>query len=316
MKPTLAVVAVIALLATVFWLWTPDLKRAPLEKKYLRSKADMTNVIGTQLHVRDDGPKTAPAIIFLHGFGASLHTWEPWARALAADWRVIRYDQPGSGLSPPDATGIYTDARALQLLEALMDQLGVPRATLVGNSMGGRIAWSFAARQPQRVNQLVLISPDGFESQGFAYDKPAQVPAVLGLMRQVLPRPVLRMNLAPAYADPKALTDELVDRYFDLLRAPGAREAMLQRMRQHVLQNPVPWLQKITAPTLLLWGEDDKLIPIANADDYTRALPDSRLVRLTGLGHLPHEEDPARSLVPLRAFLDQKQAAGLPVPAK
>ena len=85
----------------------------------------MTTVAGTQLHVRDDGPKDAPAIILLHGFGSSLHTWEAWAQALKGTTASIRLDLPGSGLSPPDPTGDYTDARAIALILVLMDQLGI-----------------------------------------------------------------------------------------------------------------------------------------------------------------------------------------------
>jgi len=291
----------LALLAA--WLWTPDLKAADLAQRYLRSSADFVEVDGARLHLRDDGPKDAPALLLIHGLGGSLHTWEPWAQALAGPYRVIRLDLPGSGLSPPDPAGDYTDARSLRLLLALMDRLLLPRATLVGHSMGGRLAWSFAAAHPERVARLVLVAPDGFASPGFEYGKPADIPAVLGLMRQVLPRPLLRMNLAPAYADEATLTQPLLDRYFDLLRAPGAREAMLQRMRQTVLTDPLPRLARITAPTLLLWGAQDAMIPLANAQDYLRALPDSRLVQLDGVGHLPQEEQPQRGLAALQAFL-------------
>lgn len=298
----IASVALLLALAA-YWLWTPDRSPAYLAERYLRSPQDLVRVDGVQLHVRDEGPKDAPAIVLLHGFGASLHTWEPWAQALSKDFRVIRYDAPGSGLSAPDPTGNYTDARSLQLLGDLMTQLGVDRAALVGNSMGGRIAWLFAAAQAQRVSKLVLISPDGFASPGFEYGKAPEVPAVLQLMRVVLPRAVLRMNLKPAYVDPQTLTDPLLDQYHDLLRAPGAREAMLQRMRQMVLTDPVPRLKTIKAPTLLLWGEEDAMIPLSNAQNYLQAIPGSRLVTLPRVGHLPQEEAPDRALEPVRAFL-------------
>jgi pimeloyl-ACP methyl ester carboxylesterase len=295
--------AALLLALAAYWLWTPDRSQAYLAERYLRSPQDLVTVDGVQLHVRDDGPKDSPAIVLLHGFGASLHTWEPWAQALSKDFRVIRFDAPGSGLSAPDPTGDYTDARSLQLLGDLMTQLGIDRATLVGNSMGGRIAWSFAAAQPQRVDKLVLISPDGFASPGFEYGKAPEVPAMLQLMRVVLPRAVLRMNLKPAYVDPQTLTDPLLDQYHDLLRAPGAREAMLQRMRQMVLTDPVPRLKTIQAPTLLLWGEQDAMIPLSNAQDYLQAITGSRLVTLPGVGHLPQEEAPDRALEAVRAFL-------------
>ena len=294
---------IIGALAAAAWLWTPDRPLAELEVKYLAAPGDMRQVAGTRLHVRDSGPKAAPAVILLHGFGASLHTWEPWARALSASHRVIRFDLPGSGLSPPDATGNYADARSLQLVIALMDELGIRRASLVGHSMGGRIAWWVAAHEPDRVDKLVLISPDGFASPGFDYGRAPEVPATLTLMRYALPEALLRMSLKPAYANPAVLTDDVSTRYHDLLLAPGARDAMLARMRQTVLTDPVPWLKQITAPTLLLWGDQDAMIPFANSADYLRAMPNAKLVALPGIGHIPHEEDPVRALAAVQAFL-------------
>lgn len=302
MKFIVAGFLLVAVLA--YWLWTPDRELAALEARYLAAPGDMMDVAGTRLHVRDSGAKDAPAIVMLHGFGSSLHTWEAWATALAGDYRVIRFDLPGSGLSPPDTTGDYSDARSMALLAALMDRLGVARATLVGNSMGGRIAWTFAATQPARVDKLVLLSPDGFASPGFEYGKSPEVPATLSLMRYCLPRFLLKMSLEPAYADTRVLTEEMTSRYHDLMLAPGARDAMLRRMEQVMLTDPVPLLQRIKAPTLLLWGEQDAMIPFSNAADYVAALPDVRLVSLPGMGHVPHEEDPVRALVPVRAFLE------------
>lgn len=286
-----------------WWLWMPDKDRALLERSYLRSAKDMIEVAGVNLHVRDNGPRNAPTVIFLHGFGASLHTWEPWAAALSGDRRVIRFDLPGSGLSAPDPTGNYSDARSVEVLLALMSRLGVARAGLVGHSIGGRIAWTFAAEHPERVEKLVLISPDGFASAGFEYGKKPEVPATIKLMRYVLPKPLLRMSLAPAYANPAVLTEALTTRYHDLMLAPGSRGALISRMEQTVLVDPVPLLKKITAPTLLLWGEQDALIPFSNAADYVKVIPQVTLVPLPGMGHLPHEEAPEKAMIPVRNFL-------------
>ncbi|MBL8336479.1 MAG: alpha/beta fold hydrolase [Rhodoferax sp.] len=284
-------------------LWTPDLDRATLETRYLQAPGDLVEMDGQRLHVRDSGPADAPAILMIHGFAASLHTWEPWAQALAGPFRVLRLDLPGSGLSAPDARGNCRDDRTVALLGALLDQRGIRRAHLLGHSIGGRIAWTFAATHPERVDRLVLLAPDGFASPGFAYGQAPEVPAMLGLMRYVLPAPLLRMNLAPAYADPATLTDAMHTRYHDLLRAPGSRQALLERMRQTVLVDPVPLLHRIQAPTLLLWGDRDAFIPTANAEDFLRALPQARLVRLPGVGHVPQEESPQAGLDAVRSFL-------------
>ncbi|MEX1251347.1 MAG: alpha/beta hydrolase [Hyphomonas sp.] len=287
------------------WLYTPDKPRAALEKMYLRQAGDMLTVAGTQLHVRDDGPREAPAIILLHGFGSSLHTFEPWAEALKADYRVVRMDLPGSGLSPPDPTGSYTDARSAALILVLMDQLGIGKATIAGNSIGGRIAWNMAADHPERIEKLVLISPDGFASPGFAYGERADVPAVMKAMRFTLPKSAIRPNLAASYGDPKRLNEATIKRYHDLMLAPGGRAALLARMQQTVLTDPATRLPLIKAPVLLMWGRKDRLIPFSNSADYTKLLQDSRLIAFKDLGHVPMEEDPAQSLAPLREFLGQ-----------
>ncbi len=118
----LAILAV-AVLAGGIWLWTPDKSRAALEAKHLAARGDIIAVAGVSLHVRDTGPRAAPVVIMLHGFGSSLHTWESWAELLRPAHRVIRFDLPGAGLSSADPTGDYSDARTIELLVALMDRL-------------------------------------------------------------------------------------------------------------------------------------------------------------------------------------------------
>jgi pimeloyl-ACP methyl ester carboxylesterase len=303
MKSWTPVMVLTALTLLSLWLWTPDVPRASLEARYLDSPADLRSVGPWQLHVRQSGPPDAPAVVLLHGFGSSLQTWDVWAKGLATTHRVVRIDLPGSGLSPPDPAHDYRDERSLDMLMALMDSLGLQRTSLVGHSMGGRIAWTFAAKFPERVDKLVLVAPDGFASFGFEYGKPMDVPATLGLMRHVLPKPLLRMNLQSAYARPEALSDAATTRYHDLILAPGARQAMLDRLRQTVLQEPVPLLRQIKAPTLLVWGEADAMIPLSNAQDYLQALQSSRLVSWPQVGHLPQEEAAELSLQAVTEFL-------------
>ena len=300
-KPLMLALTVLSALS--LWLWTPDLPTEQLHKHYLSAPSDLRTVGPWQLHVRDTGPRAAPVVVMLHGFGASLHTWDVWAQGLSSTHRVIRIDLPGSGLSPPDPAHDYSDARRVQMLLRLLHDRGVDRASWVGHSMGGRMAWTMAARYPERVDRLVLVAPDGFSSAGFEYGQAIEVPASLGLMRHVLPKFVLRMNLQAAYAQPDSLSDALTDRYHDLLRAPGARQAMLERLKQTVLQEPEPLLRQIKAPTLLVWGEADAMIPFANARDYLQAIPGSRLVSWPGVGHVPQEEGSQTSLQVVADFL-------------
>lgn len=298
------------LLAVVFgvgvWLYTPDKPRAALEALYARPPSQFVEAAGMRLHVRDTGPRDAPALLLLHGFGASLHTWDELAARLDGEYRVIRLDLPGFGLTGPDPGRDYSDARSHAVLMALMDQLGIARAVVAGHSMGGRIAWTFAALHPERVKRLVLLAPDGFASPGFTYGTAPKVPLLLRLLPYVMPTFLLRASLVPAYADPAMVTDALVRRYRDMLLAPGVRGAILDRTAQAILVDPVPLLRRIVTPVLLLWGREDRMIPVGNADDYLAALPDARLMTFPGVGHVLHEEAADQTSEALRNFLDGK----------
>ncbi len=291
------------LLGLIWWLYTPDRSAAWLAARYVKPDDHFIELLGARLRVRISGPAAAPVVILLHGFGSSLETWEPWAGVLDKQYRVIRFDLPGFGLTGPDPSGDYTDQRTVEILAALMDRLGIEKADLIGNSLGGKIAWNFAVAYPGRVNRLVLISPDGFASPGFDYGVKPKLPFIMRLLPYTLPRFMLRMNLAVAYADPKKLSDATLTRYRDMMLAPGDRQALLVRTQQVFLEPPGPRLAKITAPTLILWGEEDRMIPFSNSADYMRDLPHATLVALPGLGHVPFEESPAASLPPVMAFL-------------
>jgi pimeloyl-ACP methyl ester carboxylesterase len=167
----LAGVGGVLITAILIWAWAPDKNRADLEKIYAPAPSAFIKVLDMRVHYRDLGPlvatKTAPqTLIFLHGFGSSLHTWDAWAPSLAQNYRVVSLDLPGFGLTGANPSGDYSDAFVMQLLSAFTDQLGIQSAVWIGNSMGGRYAWEMAVAHPQRVDKLVLISPDGFASKG------------------------------------------------------------------------------------------------------------------------------------------------------
>jgi len=300
----LALVSTTLIFFAALYLWTPDKSKAELEKTYSSPKNAYVSVLGVNMHYQDTGPsKNVIPILFLHGFGSSLQTWDTWAQALSDDYRVISVDLPGFGLTGEDPSGIYTDQRSVEVLEAFLKELKIPKVVLVGNSMGGKFAWQFAARYPNQVAKLVLISPDGDASPGIEYGKKPDVPAIADLYRYFFSKTFLAMNLEPAYANSKTLNDALVNRYYDLMLAPGVRGAILARMQQTVLQDPVPSLASIQVPTLLIWGEKDAFIPISNSNDYLKVMPNAKRVSLPNIGHLPQEEQPSIGLAALKEFL-------------
>jgi len=290
----------------------PDRPVQTLVARWAPPPSDFIELRGQLVHLRDEGPRgDAEPIVLLHGTSASLHTWEGWAHELKGRRRVISFDLPGFGLTGPFA-GAYAaddyrgDTYARFVLD-LLDALKLPRVVLGGNSLGGEIAWRVATLAPARVSRLILVDSSGlpFTPQsiplGFAA---ARLPVVGWLSQHLLPRELVAQSVASVYGDPSRLTPALVDRYFELALREGNRRALGQRLRQLGDGSDAPArLATIRQPTLIVWGERDRLIPPASGRDFAQRIAGSTLVLLPGLGHVPQEEDPARSLQPVKAFL-------------
>ena len=300
-----AMMAALFLALSLYLAWTPDLSREALLQSYSRAGTSLVKVGEQSVFVQDSGPKDAPSLVLLHGFGASLQTWDAWASELEKDRRVLRMDVPGFGLSGPAANNDYSDAADVARLLALLDKLGLQQVALGGHSMGGRIAWNFAAAYPERVSHLILVSPDGFPDPNSKSENTYKVSPFLGLMKYSLPTWALKMGVAPAYGDESLLTPQVMRRYHDMMRAPGIRSAAMERMRQSRNTNPLPLLQSLKMPVLLVWGEKDAFIPISNAQDYLKAIPQANLVSVPHAGHVVHEEAPMASVQAVQAFLAQ-----------
>ena len=303
MLNTLGFGAAIVALA-LYGLWTPDLERAELEKRYVASKPQIIEVDGLQVHYKATGPEGAPALLLLHGFGSSLQAWDDWSVKLEQKYRVIRLDLPGFGLTGASPANDYSEEKDLATLTHFADKLGLEKFSVMGHSMGGKMAWSLAASQPERVQALVLMAPDGFPETKDIGTKPYEVTAVMGLIKYVFPKYLVRKSIEPAFSDAGALNDALVNRYFDMLRAPGVRGAILNRSNQTIYTDPVPRLKAIKAPTLLIWGEQDQMIPSTNAQSYAHVLSNSTTVIVPKLGHLLQEEQPDKGLTAVMQFLD------------
>jgi len=301
------------LLAMGLWgLWTPDLPTAQLLQRHGVPGQQVLEVDGLRISYQDTGPPQAPALILLHGFGSSLQTWNAWVPVLSRDYRVIRLDLPGFGLTGARSDRDYSEDRDLSTLRHLADRLGLRSFSVIGHSMGGKMAWSLAAAEPERVKALVLMAPDGLASPAQWGTKPYEVSGVMHLIEYTLPRPLVQQFVGAAFTDPQLLTEPLVQRYHDMLRAPGVRGAILDRAHQTVYSNPLSRLQSIHAPTLLLWGGNDRMIPSSHAASYEQLLPRSKTVVLPRLGHVLQEEQPEQGLAQVQAFLNAHVLNPLP----
>jgi pimeloyl-ACP methyl ester carboxylesterase len=305
----LAGLVLVAALVAVAAFWQPDRSLDSLKARWATAPSQFVPVQGLNVHLRDVGPRDDPApIMLIHGTSASLHTWELWAAELSKTRRVVSFDLPGFGLTGPNAEGDYTIERYSAFLLALMHHLNIERAVLGGNSLGGEVAWGFAARHPQRVERLILVDAAGYplvsksRPIGFVI---AGLPGLRTLAAHVLPRHVIARSVRSVYGDPSKVTPELVDRYFDLTLREGNRVALGQRLAQRDSGREADRIKALKMPTLILWGGHDRLIPPDHASWFARDISGSQLVVFERLGHVPHEEDPVATLKAVRAFLAQ-----------
>jgi len=287
--------------------WAPDRPVAELKTRWAPPPSMFVDVAGMQVHVRDEGPRDDPTpIVLLHGTSASLHTWQGWADALKGERRVIRFDLPGFGLTGPTPDGKYTMDAYVRFVLAVLDRLGVPRAVLAGNSFGGNVAWATALAQPDRVAKLVLVDSAGYPMNpksvpiGFRI---ARLPVLNRAAEVVLPRRVIESSVRNVYGDPDKVTPELVDLYYDITVREGNRRALAERWRQAPAGKDPERIREIKVPTLILWGALDRLIPPEDGAQFQRDIAGSRLVVFGDLGHVPHEEDPARTVAVVKGFL-------------
>ena len=310
----LAGLLVLTALALVIFR-TPDTDAEAMRAKYGAAPSQFVDLgNGLTVHLRDEGPRDAPVIVLLHGSNADLHTWTPWVEALAADTRVIRFDQIGHGLTGPAPDSDYSTAAFVRTVNDVVNKLGVERFVLAGNSMGGGIALDYALTHPERLDGLVLIDSGGAPSLG----KPAgnlgfalaANPLLGELFVRVTPRAVIERSLRQSVVNQAVATPAAVDRYWELLRYPGNRAATFARFGQPRAPVSRGRLSALQVPTLILWGERDGLIPVEAGRWFHAAIPGSRLIVYPGIGHLPMEEAAAASSRDLRAWLATLSTSG------
>lgn len=301
--------AIAALLVVAFlFLRVPDTDEAEMRAKYGADPSQFVTLAnGQEVHLRDEGPKDAPAIVLLHGSNADLSTWQPWTEALRGDYRVIRFDQIGHGLTGAANDADYSPDRFVESVDLVADQLGLKQFVLSGNSMGGGIAMAYAMAHPDRLSGLVLVDAGGApikrEGGGNLAFTLARNPVLGPVLSQMLPRSVIEKSLKQSVSNQTIVTEAMVDRYYDMARYPGNRDATRARFSMPYRTFTAEDVSKVQVPTLVMWGEDDALIPYEAANWYMQHLPKATLANYRGIGHLPQEEAAERSVTDLRKWL-------------
>lgn len=244
-----------------------------------------------------------PALLLVHGWAGNLYNWKEVMEPLSRSFRVVALDLPGSGQSGCDSQARYTTTAYADFLARFLDTLGIEQTSVLGNSMGGQIAAEFALRHPERVQKLILCDAAG--AGGFpAVMKPA---AVVLRPRSMIPL----LHLAfPVRADKLAAMPEsermrvalAEERYRSEVRACTGR-ALSDALKSMIRHGLTDELGRIQAPTLVLWGSDDDLLPVTFAEAFAARIPGAELAVIEGGRHTPMQWRPEQFVSIVTEFL-------------
>ncbi|GMV12908.1 MAG: alpha/beta hydrolase [Sorangiineae bacterium PRO1] len=264
---------------------------------------------GVRLRVAEDG--TGPSVLYLHGLYLDHSTWQELTRLLGEGFHHVTPDLPGFGESekPPTGRFAYDIDAFTDAIVDLYGGLGLGRATVVGQGLGGAIAIALAARHPELVSKLVLLDAAWNELAPSLATRLAQVP-VLGslVVKQLAGRVAFRAFFRRTLLAPDArLEDARIDRYYDLFNTPAARGSALATLRATADARAVAALTpRIETPTLVVWGRHDRICPAAFGQRLAREIRGARL-ELLDAGHCPQEERPQETGAVIRRFLGDER---------
>lgn len=319
LKIALTTVAVLVglLFLTLLVAWLalrgPDIPAGELRSRFGGPDDHYLPLGEITLHYRDEGPQTAPALVLVHGYGDSFTAWEKWVPLLKDRYRLIQVDMPGHGLTEAPATTALNAEGYADLLDELAATLQLPPFAVVGNSMGGAVAWQLALRHPQRLNALILLDAAGWPSPSLAQSpslafRILQHPIGRWALEHIDNRPLIEQGLRAQVHDQNVITTAQIDRWAAFQRLPGHRPILMSaRPGAHLLATPEA-LARIGVPTLVIHGQSDTLIPVASSQGFAGAIPGARLIVYPDSGHLPQWEVPEKSARDVDAFLTEARA--------
>ena len=310
----------LAIVAGFLLLRTPDTDRDEMIAKYGGADATFAaGPAGQRIHYRDQGRRDGPAIILLHGSNASLHTWEPLVKRLGADYRVVTLDLPGHGLTGGTPDKDYSAQGMMAAVDVVAARLGLDHFILGGNSMGGWVAWRYAIDHPERVDALILLDAAGMPLRAGEKRPESNIgfrileyPAGRWLATRITPRALVESSLRGSVEKQGIVDEPMIDLYWELLRFPGNREATVLRAQLDREPAMAERAKEIAAPTLILFGKQDRLINATAAQTFNERIAGSEVVLLDGIGHLPMEEAPDATAAAIADFLKRRLAAPPP----
>lgn len=306
MKKLLKIIAVIiaVLIFAFFAMQKASIPLETLKQKYTDSSSKFIEIDSMQVHYRIEG-KGMP-VVLIHGTGSCLQTWNGWTDSLVKNnFQVICLDMPAFGLTGPRKDNDYSVKKYTEFLDIFLQKIGIDTFALAGNSLGGEICWRFALAYPNKVKKMILIDPGGFYSKekgnGAIIFKLARIKWMANLMRKMDTKYIVKKTLKDVYEDDSKITDEWIQMYYDMSMREGNRESFAARV-QLINSEPKPNLANINVPTLIQWGNEDKLIDVSQVSHY-RAIPTNKVIIYEHCGHSPQEEIPNISVHDAILFL-------------
>ena len=250
-------------------------------------------------------------LILIHGFGASAYTWRLLGPKLAENHQVFTIDLKGHGFSDKPRDGKYAVSDQADMVAAFIKDRRLHQVVLIGNSMGGAIAivTYFKMRQetPAPIKGLVLIDSAGYPQKMPFFISMARHPWLSALGSKLLsPRFVTGMVLRKCYYNRDKITEDMIDTYAFYGSLPGASEAVRQtavQIKPADMAAIIARYKTIKVPTLIIWGQEDKVVPLAVGRNFKRDIPDSELVIIPRCGHIPQEEEPLETRRLIEEFL-------------
>jgi pimeloyl-ACP methyl ester carboxylesterase len=250
-------------------------------------------------------------ILFLHGLGGSTYSWRYMIAPLSGEHQVILIDFRGEGQSPKPHDHHYSIGDQGELIHQFIIEHDLKNLTLVGNSYGGGVSLLVAIRlcaeNPRRLEKLILIDSAGYPDHLPLFLKVLRTPPLGWLAVHLLPpKCQIRMILKKSYHDPAKITEQQVDAYAAPLASKGGRYALLQIAKRAIpgdIQSYIDKYPTISVPTLILWGDDDRVLPRLIGDRLDAAIPDSQMELIPAAGHIPQEEQPDAVVAHIKQFL-------------
>ena len=281
--------------------------------------------VSLPLHVETHGLAPGEGVdtfVLVHGYGGSSFSWRYWLPALAPRGHVVLVDLKGFGDAPRPDDGRYAPNDQAELVHSYVLQRDLRRVTLIGHSLGGGVALLTALRlldeRPSRLARLVLVAGAAYRQKLPPFVSLAHRPRLSRLLMRVLgPRRIARWVLRTIVYDPSRISSAQVEGYARTLAIRGTTATLIQSALQVVpqgLDEVVARYRELNVPALLLWGREDRAVPLSVGERLARDLPDAALVVLERCGHLPAEELPDESVAVLQAFLDRTSGSPTAAP--